>query len=98
VNYVDLAAFGVVPAHRNFAESQSSPVGEKKKFDIKREPDGVRLFQDWPADIQSECFETALGVPERHPGGEPHDQIENSAGLLASARLMDADQLSIESP
>src|SRR5436853_2260886 len=96
VNYVNLAAFGMVPPHRNFAESQSSPVTEKEKFDIKREPDGVRVFQDWPANIQSERFESALGVPERHPGCEPHDQIEDSTGLLASPRLPDSDQVSIE--
>src|SRR5438477_8467210 len=33
VNYADLASFGVIPTHRNFAEPQSAAVGEKKKFD-----------------------------------------------------------------
>src|ERR1700675_937323 len=86
----------MIPAHWNLAEPQSCPVGEKKKFDIEREPDGVRFFQNWPAGIQPERFETALRIPERHSSCQAHDQIENATGLFASPRLPDADQLAIE--
>ena len=96
MNHVDFTALGVVPAHWNFPESQSRPMREKKKFDIERESDGVRLFQNWPANIEAKCLETTLRIPEWHAGREPHDQIENAAGLLASPRLMNPDQFSIE--
>src|SRR6266478_5466126 len=86
----------MVPAHRDLTQTQPGLVGEKKKFDIKREPNGMRFFQNWPADIQSKRFETALRVPKRHSGRKSHDQIENTTGLLASPRLPNADQFSIE--
>src|SRR5260370_28361938 len=86
----------MVPAHRDLPEPQSSAVSEKKKFDIKREPDGMRFFQNWPADIQPKRFETALRVPKRHSGCKPNDQIENTPGLLASPRLTDTDQSAIK--
>src|SRR5437879_6797826 len=86
----------MVPAHRDLTQTQPGLVGKKKKFDIKREPDGMRFFQNWPADIQSKRFETALRVPKRHSGRKSHDQIENATGLLASPRLPNADQFSIE--
>ena len=73
-------------------------MGEKKKFDIKCESDGVRLFQNWPANIQPESFESALGVPERHSGGEAHNRIEDAAGLFAAPRLMNTDQFAIQRP
>ena len=96
VNYADLASFGVIPTHRNFAEPQSAAVGEKKKFDIERESDGMRFFQNRAASIEAKRFETALCVPKRHSGRESNDQIENAAGLFASPWLMSSDQFSIE--
>src|SRR6266852_3463306 len=86
----------MVPAHRDLTQTQPGLVGEKKKFDIKREPNGMRFFQNWPADIQSKRFETALRVPKRHSGRKSHDQIENASGLLTSPRLVNADQFSVE--
>src|SRR5437899_1820466 len=86
----------MVPSHWDFAEAQSRPIGEKKKFDIEREADGVRLFQNWPADIEPECFEPALRVPKWHSGREADDEVENAPRLLTPPRLMNANQVSIE--
>src|SRR5439155_26990283 len=87
VNHLDRAAFGMVPTRRNFAQPQCSAMGEKKKFDIKREPNRMRLFQNWPANIEPKGFETALRVPERQPSRESHDQVEHATGLLRRPRL-----------
>src|SRR5438477_10450236 len=86
----------MVPAHRDFAQSQSSAMRTEKKFDIEREADGVRSFENRTANLQPKCFETALSVPKRHSSRESHDQIKNAAGLLASPRLANADQFPIE--
>ena len=87
-NHADLAAFGVVPSHGNFAETKAGAMREKEKFDIEGETLDARGLQDWPAHIETKRFETALGIPKRKTGPESHEQIENAAGLFAAPRLM----------
>jgi len=96
VNHANLTAFGVIPADRHFAQPQTGPIREKKQLNIEREPRNARFLKDRPANVEAKRFESALCVPERHPGCESHDQIENPAGLLTPPWLMHTDQSAIE--
>src|SRR5437667_10541070 len=68
----------------------------EKKFDIEGETGGVRFFENRAKNIEPKGFESALVVPKRHPGREPHDQVENATRLFAAPRLTDADQFPVE--
>src|SRR5256885_12416070 len=96
MDHADFAAFGVIPAHRNLPKPQAGAVSEKKEFDIKSKPHGMHLLQNWTANIETKCLETALGVAEWHPGGQSNDQIEDPAGILSSPRLPYPNQFPIE--
>jgi hypothetical protein len=93
---VDLAAFGMVPAHRDFAEPQPGAVREKKQFDIEGESIDASGFQNWAARVHTERLETTLRVPKRKIGGKTNKQIKNAASLLAPPGLMLANQPSIQ--
>ena len=88
MNDADLATLGVIPTHWNLAQAQSRAAGEKKKFDIEPEPDGVHFLENRTANIETERFETALRVPKRHPGRNSDDEIENATGLFPPPRLV----------
>src|SRR4030095_13076932 len=59
-----LAPFGMVPAHWNFPDPQSGAVCQIKQLDIKSETVDVSGFDNWAANIEAECLETALRVPK----------------------------------
>src|SRR5437870_3938014 len=73
VNEVNFAAFGVVPAHRYFLQTQAGALGEKEQLDIESEPLHVRRFEDWATDIEPKRFEPALRIPKRQAGRKTHE-------------------------
>mgnify|MGYP003693739373 CR=1 FL=1 len=93
---MDLAACGMIPAHRNFADMQSGAMREIKQLNVKGETIDASGFENWAADVHPKCFETTLRVPKRKTGGEAHEQIENTAGLFSPPRLMMADQAAVD--
>src|SRR5205814_5722037 len=92
----NFTALSVVPTHWNFADPQTGPMREIKQLDVEREAFDPRRFKNRSARLQAKRFKSALRVPKRQSGGEPHQQIKNTAGLLSPPRLMNSDQIAIE--
>jgi hypothetical protein len=93
---LNFATFSVIPAHRNFTDSQSGMLREIKQFDIEGEPVEVGGLQNWAAHIETKSLEPALRIPKRQPIRDAHEQVEHAASLLASPRLMNANQSAIQ--
>ena len=81
----------MIPAHRNFAQSQSGSLRQIEQFDVESETFDARGLENRSARIEPERLESALRVPKRQPGCEPHDEIKNAAALFAPPRLVIAD-------
>src|SRR5947208_9968833 len=93
----DFATLSVVPAHRNFTDSQSGMLRQIKQFDIEGEAVQASGLQNWAAHIETKSLEPTLCIPERQPSRDADEQVERAASLLASPRLMDANQSAIQS-
>src|SRR5882757_11119004 len=93
----NFASFSVVPTHWNFANPQTGPMREIKQLDVEREAFDPRRFKNWSARLEAKRFKSALRVPKRQSGSEPHQQIKNAAGLLSPPRLTNSDQAAIQS-
>ena len=93
----NFAALSVVPTHWNFANPQTGPMREIQQLHVEREAFDPRRFKNRSACLQAKRFKSALCVPKRQPGGEPHQQIKNTAGLLSPPRLTNSDQAAIQS-
>src|SRR2546425_2179307 len=92
----NFASFSVVPADRNFPNSQSCALCEIKQLDIECKTMHVRRLQNWPANIELKRLEPALGVPKWQTGCNAHKKVENTTPLLAPPRLMNANQTAVE--
>src|SRR5467141_4178377 len=92
----NFTTFSVIPAHRNFTDSQSGMLREIKQFDIEGEPVEAGGLQNWAAHIETKSLEPALRIPKRQASRDAHEQIERAASLFASPRLMDANQSAIQ--
>src|SRR5207253_6349465 len=92
----DLARGIVVPTHRDFAQAQAREMGQVDQLHVETEPIDLSGFNQWTANAHAECFKSALCIPERQPGSQPHNQIENSSSLFATPWLMHAYQAAIE--
>src|SRR5512132_2962238 len=68
----NFAALSVVPRHWNFANPQIGPMREIKQLDVEREAFDPRRFKNRSAHLEAKRFKSALRVPKRQPGGEPH--------------------------
>ena len=68
-----------------------------KQLHVEREAFDPRRFKNRSARLETKRFKSALRVPERQSGAEPHEQIKNTAGLLSSPRLVNSDQAAIQS-
>src|SRR6266576_7031756 len=68
-----------------------------KQLHVEGEAFDLRRFKNWSARFKTKRLESALRVPKRQPGGEPHQQIKNTAGLLSPPRLTNSDQAAIQS-
>src|SRR5436189_4456830 len=90
------ATRSVVPAHRNFTDSQSGMLRQIKQFDIKGEPVEAGGLQNRAAHIETKSLEPALCVPKRQPSRDADEQVERAPSLFASPRLMDANQSAIQ--
>src|SRR6266550_1545532 len=93
----NFAAFSVVPTHWNFANPQTGPIREIKQLHVEREAFDPRRFKNRSARLEAKRSKSALRVPKRQSGGEPHQQIKNAAGLLSPPRLTNSDQAAIQS-
>src|ERR1043166_4642850 len=93
---IDLAPFGVVPAHGNFANAQPGALREEEQLDVEGEPIHACRLEDRSANVEAKRFESTLRVPEGQTSRNAHEQIENAPGVLPPPRLMDADELAIE--
>src|SRR6478752_7446155 len=93
----DLAAFGMVPTHWNFADPQPGPMRAIKQLHVECEAFDVRRFKNRSARLETKRFKSALRIPKRQSGSRPHQQIKNTAGLLSSPRLVNSDQAAIQS-
>jgi len=93
----NFAALSVVPTHWNFANPQIGPMREIKQLHVEREALDPRRFKNRSACLQAKRFKSALRIPKRQSGGEPHQQIKDAAGLLSSPRLKNSDQAAIQS-
>src|SRR4029077_6461194 len=93
----DFAALGMVPSHWNFANLQTGPMRAIKQLHVEREAFDPRRFKNRTARLEAKRFKSALRVPERQSGAEPHEQIKNTAGRLSPPRLMHPDQAAIQS-
>jgi hypothetical protein len=87
----NFTAFSVVPTHWNFANPQTGPMREIKQLDVEREAFDPRRFKNRSARLEAKRFKSALRVPKRQPGGESHQQIKDTPGLLSPPRLMNSD-------
>src|ERR1700730_1184383 len=92
----DFATLSMVPAHRNFTDSQSGMLRQVKQFDIEGEAVEAGGLQNWAAHIETKSLEPALRIPKRQPSRDAHEQVERAASLLAPPRLMDANQSAIQ--
>jgi predicted component of type VI protein secretion system len=91
----NLAALVVVPTHRHFF--QFKPARNARYSSSTSNPNRSTVAASTADGTRScERFEAALRVPERQPGRQTNDEIENSAALFAAPRLMDADQFAVE--
>jgi len=93
----NFAALSMVPTHWNFANPQTGPMREIKQLDVEREAFDPRRFKNRSARLEAKCFKSALRIPKWQPGGEPHQQVKNAAGLLSPPRLTNSDQAAIQS-
>src|SRR5437764_14924285 len=84
----DFATLSVVPAHRNFTDSQSGMLRQIKQFDIKGEPVEAGGLQTRTARIETKSLEPALRVRKRQPRRDAEEQVERATSLLASPRLI----------
>jgi len=96
VNEMNFAAFPMIPTHRNLAQAQSGALREIKELDIESKPLDSRGFQNWPTNIETKSFESALCVPKRKSGCDAREQIENPTGGFATPWLMFANQAAIQ--
>src|SRR6476646_192364 len=87
----------MIPTHWNFSNPQTGPMRAIKQFHVEREAFDLRRFKNRPARFKAKRFKSALRIPKRQPGCEPHEQIKNTAALLSSPRLLHADQAAIQS-
>src|SRR5204863_2355520 len=94
---IHFAAFVVVPAHRNFAQTQSGLTSEIEQFDVETKSIDLGFRDYWPANIEAERFEPALRVPKWKTGSDADNQIENTAALFATPWLPIADQPPVQS-
>jgi len=81
----------MVPADRNFPNSQSGAIGEKKQLNIECKTIHMRRLQNRPTNIELKGLEPALGVPKWQAGCNAHKKIENTTPLLTPPGLMDSD-------
>src|ERR1041385_7986520 len=80
----DLAAFVVVPPHRNLFQIQTRAKGEIKQLHIKPKAIARRCFDQRAAHTHPKSLEATLRVAKRHSGGKTNDQIEDASTLLAT--------------
>jgi hypothetical protein len=92
----DFATLSVVPAHRNFTDSQSGMLREIKQFDIEGEPVEAGGLQNRAAHFETKSLEPALCVPKRQSSRDADEQVERAPSLLTPPRLMDANQSAIQ--
>ena len=88
---MDFAAFVMVPANGNFAQTQSRLMREIEQLDVECEPDDLRGFKNGTTNFKTKSLETSLRVPKRQAGGKPHQQVENATALFAPPWLMMTD-------
>src|SRR5207244_2325077 len=93
---INFAALSVVPAHGDFAHAETGAARQKEQLDVEGKTIHPRRFENRPAYFEPKRFEPALCVPERQTGRNAHEQIEHAPGVLASPRLMDPDELTVE--
>src|ERR1700756_4047004 len=86
----------MVPTHWNLANLQTGPKRQIEQLHVKGKTFDARRFKNRSARLEAKCFKSALCIPKRQSSGEPHQQIENTAALLSSPRLMHPDQVSIQ--
>src|ERR1700730_8714030 len=91
VEEVDFAAFVMIPVHRNFPHSELRAPRQIKQLEVEPKPLGLGLFENRPANIETERLESALGVPKRKTRRHAHDKIENATALFATPGLPMAD-------
>src|ERR1043165_4633304 len=89
-------AFVVIPTHRHFLQSQPCAKSEIQQFDVKSEAIDRCGFDQRPAHAHAKRLEATLRIPERQTRCQAHREIENASALLASPRLMHADEVSIQ--
>src|SRR5262249_46114100 len=73
-------------------------LSEIKQFDIESEAINASGFKNRATNFEAKRLEPALSIPERQTGRQTHQQVEGAAGLLASPRLVNANQSSIQRP
>src|SRR5205814_8888568 len=71
-NQSHFAAFMMIPTHRNFLKPQSSAVREQEQLHIKPKADDFRRFDYRTARLHGKGLETALRIPKRQTGHQPH--------------------------
>src|SRR5215471_18166014 len=87
----------MVPTNWNFPNPQTGSMREIKQLHVECETVDPRRFKNRSARLEAKRFKSALRVPKRQSGCEPHKQIKNTPPLLSPPRLMDPDQAAIQS-
>ena len=86
----------MVPVHGHFPHSELCPPRQIKQLDVETKPRGLGFFKNRPANIETEGFEPALGIPKRKAGGNAHDEVENATALFSPPGLVMADQAPVQ--
>ena len=83
--------------HWNLPHSEFRAPCQIEQLDVETKPIGLGSFQNWPASIETERLESALGVPKRKARCNAHDKIENATALFTPPGLVLADQPPVRS-
>src|SRR3979411_1320661 len=80
----NFASFSVIPAHRNFTDSQSGMLREITQCDLQRESVKAGGLQNWPTHSETKSLEPALRIPKRQASRDAYEQVERAASLFTS--------------
>src|SRR6266496_1009935 len=96
-HHVYFASFIMVPTYRYLFQLQAGAISQIEQLNIETEAVDCCRFHQWPADAHAKSLEATLSVPEREARGQTHGQVKNASSLLTPPRLMNANQVSVES-
>src|SRR6185312_16281367 len=93
--HADLAALHVIPPHRHLGDAESELLRDEQNLHVKAEALLGLAGKDSQRRRAMKELESALRVGDLKAGYPAHDGVENLARGFAHARLMNADQRTV---